>query len=332
MLPITVCSLLATLVQPPAKSPEPTPQDRLFDMHVAWLPVGKPDELGAILANHPDVQIAEAKLRIAQAELAKVKQVLAQQVTTARVRLDGAKAALAAAEADVKRLQGPNATANGVTQLEVERADAAAAVAKAAVAAAEAELKTFTGGPQPANWAVLTSDTRVQFAPQPVEALAYQSNRAAPSPVADKLRELLDKPVTLDLPADAKLAAVCNTLSAALAPSGLSLRAPVLGPADEAVTAGAPLQGQRPLALWLEVVADTFSNRTVAVTTAETTTAGRGGQTQRSVSYMDLGRREFFVRDYGLLFTDAQRAPTGAVPLATFLRQPKVEPPAKDRK
>ncbi len=144
-----------------------------------------------------------------------------------------------------------------------------------------------------------------------------------PAPANNKLRVALESTVKLDLPAEAKLSAVCDALTAALVPHGLTLRAPVVGPADEVMTGG-PFQGERPLGQWLQVVADTFNGRSVPVTTEQ---GGGRGQTTRT--YFSSGTREFFVRDYGLLFAIVGSSPPGAEAVTAFAARtakPAVDP------
>lgn len=341
MVPLMVCSMLAG--QPPAEGPKPewnipVPGGAVVMREggeVAFRAVARPDDLQAALASHPDVQIAEAKLRVAQAELAKVKLLVAQQVTAAKAKVSAARAEAERAEQDAARLKklGDKAMTSAA---EVQQAVARLAQAKAVLAAAEADLRAALGTlPADGRPAVVDFTARDLLA-APGGAVAFTPAALAATPTgtaADKLRAALAATAKLDLPEGSKLPAVTAALAAALAPHGLTLSAPPVGPADEQVTAG-PFKGERPLAQWLQTVADSFSGRSVAVPTGQSLTGT--GRTQTSLTYMDTGRREFYVRDYGLLFTVTGNAPPGAETVGQFLARaartaPAVSPELRDK-
>ena len=312
MLAYLACSLLL------AADPPTADRHTFYADQVVLLGAnsGKADDLQAVLANHPDVQIAEAELRLAQAKLAKAKLLVAQQHSAATSRVEQARRAVeraARGQANTKKLaDGKVASAD-----ELAAATTALAGAKAALAAAEGDLRAVVAAPPPS----ISSDVRVEGSVVLNERsfdVRSAINLAAPPPGPEhnELRAALVAPCKLDLPADAKLAAVCDALTAHLVTHGLALRAPHVGPADGIMTGG-PFQGERPLGQWLQAVADSFSGRTVPVTTEQTTIPG--GRVQSNVSYVSSGRRECFVRDYGVLLTTAENAPAGAETVGQFL-------------
>src|SRR5262249_54742626 len=88
-LKITLAALLAcsavALAQPPAKPDAPKKAAPKTDLEKA---------LEEALASNPDIRIAEAKLALAQAELAKARNEVVQKVVTATANLRTSKAML----------------------------------------------------------------------------------------------------------------------------------------------------------------------------------------------------------------------------------------------
>jgi hypothetical protein len=333
MVPLMVCSLLAA-GQPPSEKTKPEVVAEFLSQALV-VSDRKPDDLQAALANHPDVQIAEAKLRVAQAELAKTKLLVAQQVTAAKAKVSAFRGEAERAEQEAARLKKLG-DARSAPAAEVQQAAARVAHAKAALAAAEADLRAALGTPPAESRSVVVDFTARDLLAVRGGTISFTPDAPAATPAgtaADKLRAALAANVKLDLPEGAKLPAVTAALATALAPHGLTLSAPPVGPADEQVTAG-PFRGERPLAQWLQTVADSVSGRSVAVPTGQS--VGATGRTQTSHTYMDTGRREFYVRDYGLLFTATANAPPGAETVGQFLARaartaPAVSPELRDK-
>src|SRR5262245_65133837 len=94
---LTAISLAAA--QPPAGKQDPKPAPAKPD----------PNSLEAMLSqalqSNPDIQVAEAKLREAEAGLNKARVQVLQQLVAAKNAVDSQRAALAAAEASLRRMQ-----------------------------------------------------------------------------------------------------------------------------------------------------------------------------------------------------------------------------------
>src|SRR5437870_8600406 len=86
------------VAQPPAK-PDPKPAPAKPD------PNSLEAMLSVALKSNPDIQVAEAKLREAEAGLNKARVQVLQQLVTAKNAVDSQRAAVAAAEAAMKRVQ-----------------------------------------------------------------------------------------------------------------------------------------------------------------------------------------------------------------------------------
>jgi DNA repair exonuclease SbcCD ATPase subunit len=100
------------------------------------------------LKNNPDLHVAEAKVRAAEAECEQVRLKLMQEVTLAQAELQRARDAVATGQSQVQqsrtRFQAGQAPAN-----ELFTAESALQQAKANVAAAEAKLAYLVGKPAP---------------------------------------------------------------------------------------------------------------------------------------------------------------------------------------
>lgn len=177
--------------------------------------------LATALRNSPDVQVADAKVRGAQAELRRTRMTVLQRVIEGRAAVEAQQAAVVHAEVNLRRMQKLAQAANVPTD-EVQRAEVQLAAARALLAQAEASLNALTGTLPPgigamtgegAGVAAVTGPA-VQPAPaggvmpgMPAGALGFGGGGLgmggeAPlqeprGPIADKLRAALDRPVKL---------------------------------------------------------------------------------------------------------------------------------------
>ena len=302
MWSITVCSLLA-VAQPPADKSSLT----VFGSSVVWSADKPADDLAVALADHPDVQIAEAKLKIAQAELTKVKQAVALRVAAARTYVEEVKARLDEAQAKLKAarerpIDKPDRQTENVALLTgmVESA-------KRSLAAAEAELQSASGR-------VMRSTRAAAGAQIPLDEryimIADQTGqpKAALYPVADKLRELLDKPVKVGGLSKVSLQQALDALQTATGTdlmfrSALPNFDPAVPPPQNSIVLSVPA-GERPLRAWLDLIGDEYRGRATGVAAFDV-----------------------YVREYGLVWQLTSAAPPGAGKLSAVVRQPKVEPP-----
>jgi hypothetical protein len=102
------------------------------------------DLLAAALRHSPDVQVADAKVRAAQAELRRVRLTLLQKVIEANAALDANRTAVMHAEEMFRRVAMLVKTGN-ISAEEHQRAEAQLAAAKATLAQAETTLNALTG-------------------------------------------------------------------------------------------------------------------------------------------------------------------------------------------
>lgn len=315
MSPITVCSLLVAIAagQPPKDVQQKLDEleVRSLGTHLALDARDKPDDLSAAVAGHPDVQIAEAKLRIAQAELQKARQAVAMQMSAAARNVEVDKAKLAELEQQIKEAREGKSPPAGITVRGLEQA---AARVKEGLAVSEAALRAATGGVWPARPAgeqprAVALDGRFDL----TERLPTVTTHPVPAgPAADKLRAALDKRWGLDLPADTTLHAAAEALTKVIGSDKLVIRTPnwasnIGGQYWAKPPTVGPLKGERPVGQWLQIVADAFTESFNLMPGGPITTA--------------RGRFDFYLRDYGLLFTAAGEAPAGAMTVTEFARQ-----------
>jgi hypothetical protein len=102
------------------------------------------DLLAAALRHSPDVQVADAKVRAAQAELRRVRLTLLQKVIEANAAVDANRTAVMHAEEMFRRIAMLVKTGN-ISAEEHQRAEAQLAAAKATLAQAETTLNALTG-------------------------------------------------------------------------------------------------------------------------------------------------------------------------------------------
>lgn len=162
--------------------------------------------LAQALKDNPDLRVAAAKLGEAEAELNRVRLQVMQKVVTLYHSMEMARTDVQTAERTLERVRRSGAA---VPQVEVEAAEAALAAAKAKLAAVGAEVPYLTGKQPHAaagdtatqlgllylhglraagatNLDELARKTGAEAAPRPVQG-----------PLAERLRQALDRPVSL---------------------------------------------------------------------------------------------------------------------------------------
>ncbi len=263
-----------------------------------------------IVANHPDVKLAEAKLQVAKAELDKARILTIQKYNIAKGKLEEAKEQLRSVSQRVKILEKLRSTGLAGTEIGVE--EQLLAQVKTAVVIAEAELKVFEG----TSVSELSTqlDISDRFAPRgnlalQREALSNSQWQSKPTTQSAKLREVLERKVALDLPKPLPL----DELMAIFLPkSGLDaflVRYPEWASAKQMKTpprVNLPKSEQTVFA-WLQLTLDEFNSRPT-----------------ENLPDLFSGKYEIYVRDYGLLFAKATLAPQGAMTLTEFMRLPPV--------
>ncbi len=294
MVALMVCSLLAA-GQPPAEKPKPV-EVRVLDSAVTFqLEAQKPDDLSAALANHPDVQIAEAKVRIAQAELNKAKLLAAQQITTAQTKVKRAQEQVERYRVEFERVRKLPAEKR-LTATELEDAVKQSVQVNESLAVAEADLRAVSGVTTTARYELLDVGTDNMYTLY--RRVAGSETLSIPSPpagsTADKLRALMTKTVKLA----ATTATPADYLRSLFTAGGsdLLVQSRLLEIGGEK---GPFPAGEKTVSAWLEQFQDMLN----------------GGLRPEA-------HCQFYVREYGLLFCAPKDAPRGAVRLTEFLRQP----------
>lgn len=282
---------------PPAKAPA-DPTDALIQK---------------ALANDADVQVARAKLALAEAEVMKARQAAVAKVLLLRDVVNQHRAAVAQQQ-EVLDLKERMAKAHQLSREELLLAQEKVATTKAALARAETDLRLVVGeGPKAAapprsDSSDVTEEIAGLLASLDPQAVARALDRtrgaagltALAGPVPARLARALEKKVSLG----EKGTKV--TLEAAL--EGFKARAgfdipvrPMPTPMPEIVSDGVEL----PVIAWLQMFQDL------------------GGQHGTMFT--------FYVREYGLLVANGQTAPPDAVSLTAFWRAVSEEaarPPA----
>jgi hypothetical protein len=296
-------------------------------------PREKPSQLEELLARalkeNPDVRVAEAKLREAEAELNRARLQVTQKVVVAHHNTELATQAVFVAEASYVQAQAQLrvaeavhtravkiAEANGLPKAELEAAqvkrDQALAnleatkanlqSAKAELAKAQAELPYLLGKSPPGSQDTVRQEAaRALYANDILLAeqhwrLATLDKRSPQGTMAEKIRKALDTPVKVRFD-NASLDDVLASFQK-LTPgvSFLNTTSPLNSPftTNRRATRNLSLVGEVPLGAALQAVEDGFGV-------------------------------VFAVRDYGILVAD--QLPQGVVPLHTFWKEGSAEKP-----
>jgi hypothetical protein len=265
--------------------------------------------IAAALANDPDVRMAKAKIQLAEAELAKARQMVTLRALAVKAAVEEHKAAVTQHEDRVTWAERMVKLGN-MTQAQMIAERDKLAAAKAALARAETEWKLLTGGAAGAadptqaqaiaaglTWLTKNQDSGHADAAT-LYYLAMQAARertAVKGPIPDRIRAALDKPVKLG----AKGEKVTFAQAAAAFKKDAGLDVPVRENArlEPIVSEGEEL----PVGAWFQLFAD---------------------------GNLDV---RFLVREYGLLVTPKAMAPPDALGVIEFWKQ-KLAPPAKETK
>jgi hypothetical protein len=290
--------------------------------------------LAKALKDNPDIRVAEAKVREADAELNRTRLQVTQKVLAFHYSRESQKAVIKFAEENMTRIRKLNSTA-AISQEDVKVAEQQLTAAKAKLAEIEAEMPYLLGqqhrmvvssvafSPDGQILATTGADgtTKVWDAATGQEILG-QSFAAYFGPVgtkigappeaksiADKVRKALETPVTVDY--RDKLASEILADLKKKAP-GLSIH-DLSGISNHVINL--QIEGKVPLRTALELLEDTCS-----VLYAE------GGVAR--------GRLSFVLRDYGLLFAPNDSLPPAAVHISNLsavapVTKPKEKPADK---
>lgn len=204
---------LATVATGQPQPPAPQPPAKKTDKPA---PKADPTDalIAAALANDPDVKMAKAKIQLAEAELAKARQAVTLKVVSLKAAVERYKVEVDLTDRqyhliDAQVMSGKAASADVVpVRLKLE-------TAKAALAAAETELKLLTGGGASTaadtvpdrytttwTWLKLHQDAANAESSAAIQAYIAAMNvtrerAAVKGPIPDRIRAALDKPVKL---------------------------------------------------------------------------------------------------------------------------------------
>lgn len=272
--------------------------------------------LSQAMKNNPDIRVAEAKLREAEAELNRTRLQVIQKVVTHQHDVDAIKKTVAEAENRLKAVQKLHER-GAVSIEEVRAAELTAMRYKSELAKAEAELPYLLGKAPPG-----AEEARQLFAPlfldvtdvrpqdhlrarqEAAEALLHFSVRRHEirGTMADRIRVALDKSVTLDYKDKSSLQILEDLLGKA---EGVPHR--IIVKIDDTPNT---LQFKDPLPL--------------------------GAALQAFQDLAGFHQVRFVVRDYGILVTTEQNVPHGAILLHDFWKSKapaeKSGPPAPELK
>ncbi|WP_148087956.1 hypothetical protein [Gemmata obscuriglobus] len=267
--------------------------------------------------------MAQAKIQLAEAELAKARQTITLKVLALKSRVEQGKAELRVAEQHLAN-QELSFKAKVVPESELFAPRSKFETAKATLAAAEAEWKLLTGPDNNGEAKIIRlyeslADQRIElsFSPptqQAPNAGAYRwyGSGASPAPITgpipDRLRAVLDKPVKVG-PKGEKVT-FDKALEAFQKQAGFDI--PIRGDVERIFLDRRTVGGE--------------SLATTIISEGETLPIGAWLQL-----FQDIGRGTFYVREYGLLVSDRKAGPPDAPTFTEFWKQaaPKPEPKPK---
>jgi hypothetical protein len=317
--------LFATAAGQPGQPPKAA-DDKKADKKVEKKPDPTDAAIAAALANDPDVRMAKAKIQLAEAELAKARQVVTLKIVALKGKIDQLKVEVRTAEDRVA--WSARMVEKGLIQQSQLLADRdKLEAAKANLATAESEWKLLTGvivgsGDPAADkvlqvWPVTdlvdTPDAAARL--RAYQTLMLQARNALKGPIPDRLRAALDKPVKLG--AKGEKITFEKALEVFKKEAGLDV----------------PVRGRYPT--WPRVKSKTTNElQTLPI---ELTLEGEelpvGAWFQLFEDNAVLAQPStpvrFYVREYGLLISYADTAPPDAPSLTEFWKQ---KPPAKEVK
>jgi hypothetical protein len=281
--------------------------------------------IAAALTNDPDVKIANAKVQLAEAEVAKAKQAVVLKVMNLKATIEELKRAVDAAQIRLTKIDQLGKE-GAVDQALVNEERNKLENARAALAKAETEMKLLTGGDRIAPLGDLlnfTSKAEMQLRDveaerrQTARALEWfalmQAGRAAETvkgPLPDRIRAALDKPVKLGAKGDKFTFAKAMEVFKKDAGFDVPVRGefplrPYVDPKNPTAVEARPIEivsegEEMPVGAWFQLLEDN----------AVFTQLGKG-----------TTRFRFYVREYGLFLTSADAAPPEAPTLMDFWKQ-----------
>jgi hypothetical protein len=302
------------------------------------------DDIARAVRTHPDVQVAEAEAKLANAKLEQAKLAVAQRVAATKREKEKAVAVLAATKSRLElvnhALESSKARLDRIQQLakngavpltEVRAAEAEYENAKLAVLTAEQAMVTekmklaeaeaaydalvgrsTTAAAKAATSSLLLSLYESQWERSNAAALLleYQKTKTVQltGTIADQLRQSLDKPVKISAMKGADLDTAFSAVLKAAGVNGI-VRVPT---AEQPKVRRNALvidvaAGEFTLGSWLQLLTDQTNDALQII--------------DRDPTIRRAARYDLYVREYGLLVADPELAPKDAPTLDDFWRR-----------
>jgi hypothetical protein len=286
------------------------------------------------LKSHPDLRVAEAKVRDAEAALNQTRFQIIRQVTTAYTAAQEAKSTLKAAELLMDyhtRLREKSATT--VSELELQKARLEVERARSEVAKHESELNLLVGRAKAQQGATVfwelagremafgsdgrwlatgMADGTVQLW-DPATGKAISSGatgnaawgdshyvaKVPPGTMSERIRAALAKPIRIE--GGKQAMPLTEAIEMLQKKGGADIPIRVLPTVPRANTVEL-MAGELPLSAWLQMIEDS------------------------------IPELRFVVREYGILATTRDRRPEDAMPLGEFRRRTEPKPKEEEKK
>lgn len=347
-------------VQPPAKPADPATTKQFYATDFfevvpgdAKQPATLEQAIAQALVNHPDMRLAEAELRVAEAKLAQARMIVSQKVTEDFHRMEKERAAVSLATANWQRIEQLQKQ-NMVSKQETDEARHQLAQTKARLAITESAWKQVMKSTpvrtdyfqsKDGSFDIDSAYKQGLFQVDRVTQLPYiysRSNiRYSLNPAQEIYGEVNFQPGAVT--SDAVAADVLSQLKAKLA-TRVKLEKQFnlnLEQAFQKVTEGAGLKvrvklpitenkqvykvvtqidleaNDYPLRTWLQLIVDEMNNQ-------QAMTARQSNDSPK--------RYELYVREYGLLMTSRDLAPPDAITVQELWKQSQFEKAAVEAK
>jgi hypothetical protein len=267
------------------------------------------DMLNKALKDNPDIKVAEAKVREAEAELNRTRLQVTQKVLTFHHTREAQKAAVKVAADEVARMRKLQET-NSLPQGVLDQMEDRLAQAKAKLAEIEAEMPYLLGEQhlltlsgnlsgqllETASLRLLGTEFHALdgYGRRRLSVKGSSHLQTVPDTTLEKIRKALDTPVTLDYQ-QMSAAEILKDLEKKVPGISFHVLLSSLSPVD------LHLDGTVPLGAALQLIEDMVTDY-----------SGEPAVSKRCA---------FAIRDYGILFTAADRIPPGAIQLDDLLKE-----------
>jgi len=339
-----LCLLMTGLqapAQPPAKPGNPPAAQEGFFIDFyspvqveAKTPATLEQAIAQALVNHPDMRLVEAELRVAEAKLAQARIQISQKVTEDFHRLQKERADVELAQANWERMT-QLLKSSAISQEEYKVVQHQLAAAKARLAATESSWKLMLGKQVMKVEQLVFNDyldvrrqednttALGQLYRQNARAFAFygterfNSDTGTPNSI-DQLKNHLEAKVKLDKQTNLDLEQAFQKVT-----EGAGVKVRVKLPITENKTLYKGVThldldaSEYPLHTWLQLIMDEMN----------TYQAMAAPQRQETPKRFDL-----YVREYGLLLTSRDLAPSDAITVQELWKQVQFEKAAKEAK